>query len=135
MALDRTNPPELSPPVGFTHVVTGQGRVVFLAGQAAQGVDGAIVGADVVAQFDQALANLGVALAAAGASPEHVAKMTIYCTDTGAYRSCLRDLGSVWRAHMGRDFPAITYVGVATLFDPAALVEIDAYALVPEGVG
>src|SRR3712207_434036 len=123
--MERVNPPELAPPSGFSHaVVAPAGTPVYLAGQTAQGPDGAIVAGDLVEQFDRALGNVLAALAAAGGSPAHLAKMTIYCTDPGAYTTRLRDLGAVWRRRVGSEYPAMTLVGVTRLFDEAALVEL-----------
>lgn len=133
MTIERVNPESLSPPLGFSHAVTMTGgRLVFLAGQTAQGEDGSIEGDGLVAQFARALSNLLAALSAVGGGPEHVAKMTIYCTDPEDYATHRRALGAAWRERMGRDYPAMTLVGVTRLFDPAALVELDAFAVVPE---
>ena len=41
-----------------------------------------------------------------------------------AYRAALRDLAPVYRKHFGRHYPAMALIGVAELFDPAALVEL-----------
>src|SRR5260370_40849516 len=70
MSVERINPAELARPSGFSHAVavTG-GRTVFLAGQVGMDRDGKLVGGGVVAQFEQALANLLTALAAAGGPP------------------------------------------------------------------
>ena len=88
MELERVNPPSLPRPSGFSHaVVTTGGRLVFLAGQIAHGADGAIVGDTVVAQFEQALANVLEALRAAGGAPEHLASLTIYAVDLDDYRA------------------------------------------------
>lgn len=131
MSLEHVNPPELAPPSGFSHAVVAQGTQVYLAGQTAQGPDGAIAAGDLVAQFDRALANLLTALTAAGGTAAHLAKMTIYCTDPADYQTRLRDLGRIWRQRVGTDYPAMTLVGVTRLFDAAALVELDAIAVVP----
>ena len=70
MTIEPVNPPGLARPSGFSHaVVTTGGRLVFLAGQTALDASGAIVGTDVVAQFEQALGNLLTALRAAGGQP------------------------------------------------------------------
>ena len=132
MELDRVNPPGLAKPSGFAHaVVATGGRVVFLAGQTALDQDGRIVGADVASQFEQALANLLAALRAAGGSPEHLASLTIYAVDLGDYRAHGPELGAVWRRLAGRDYPAMAAIGVARLWDPAALVEIQGHAVIP----
>ena len=88
MELERVNPPSLPRPSGFSHaVVTTGGRLVFLAGQIAHGADGAIVGDTIVAQFEQALANVLEALRAAGGEPGHLASLTIYAVDLDDYRA------------------------------------------------
>ena len=98
MELERVNPPSLPRPSGFSHaVVTTGGRLVFLAGQIAHGAGGEIVGDTVVAQFEQALANVLEALRAAGGRPEHLASLTIYAVDLDDYRAHGRELGLVWR--------------------------------------
>jgi enamine deaminase RidA (YjgF/YER057c/UK114 family) len=132
MAIERVNPPELVPPSGFAHAVVATGsRVVFLAGQTATDATGAIVGGTVAAQFERALANLLAALRAAGGSAEHLASLTIYAVDLGSYRAHGREIGEVWRRLAGREYPAMAAIGVSRLWDPAALVEIQGYAVVP----
>jgi enamine deaminase RidA (YjgF/YER057c/UK114 family) len=131
MALERVNPPSLARPSGFSHaVVTTGGTLVFLAGQTALGPDGVIVGDTVAEQFDQALANLLVALRAAGGSPEHLASLTVYVVGLDEYREQGREIGAAWRELVGRDYPAMAAIGVARLWDPEALVEIQGYAVI-----
>lgn len=127
------NPPELAAPVGFAHaVVAAPGRLVLLGGQTAHDAAGAIVGATLVEQFDRAAANVVIALRAAGTDPAHLVSLHIYTTDVAAYRSALVELGAAYRRHLGRYFPATALFGVTELFDPAALVELVAVAVVPE---
>lgn len=132
MTIERVNPPSLPAPTGFAHAVIARGRLVFLAGQTALNRDGAITGATVAEQFEQALANLLTALAAAGGAPEHLASLTVYATDLADYRAQGREIGAVWRRLAGRDYPAMAAVGVSRLWDAAALVEIQGFAVVPE---
>lgn len=67
VSTERLNPPELSPPTGFSHAVVATGtRVVFLAGQTALDTDGKVVGETLPEQFERALTNLLTALRAAG---------------------------------------------------------------------
>lgn len=132
MTLERVDPPELARPSGFSHaVVATGGRTVFLAGQTALDAHGDVVGSGVVSQFGKALANLLTALRAAGGEPEHLARLTIYVTDVDAYRTRTREIGDVWRAEVGRAYPAMALVGVTRLWDPEALVEIEGTAVVP----
>lgn len=132
MTLHRTNPPQLAPPTGFSHAVTATGsRLVFLAGQTALDADGAVVGADLPAQFAQALGNLLAALHASGGTPADLTRVTVYTTDVAAYREHARELGRVWRALAGRDYPAMALIGVVRLWDEQALVELDGIAVLP----
>ncbi len=126
------NPPELAPAVGFAHAVgVAPGRWVELAGQTGHRADMTLP-EGLVAQLDQALANIVAALAACGATPEHLVRTTLYVTDVGAYRKQLPELGAVWRRHLGRHYPAAALLGVTELVDPAALIEVVATAVVPD---
>jgi enamine deaminase RidA (YjgF/YER057c/UK114 family) len=130
MGLERIDPPDLAAPRGFTHAVRAEGlQTVYLAGQTALDRSGAIVGEGVVAQFEQALSNLLAALAAAGGTGADLASVTIYIVDMDDYLAHSRDLGAVWRRLVGRDYPAMAGIGVARLWDPAALVEISGIAV------
>ncbi len=132
MSIEPVNPPELAKPSGFAHAIVASGRVVFLAGQTALDSTGAIVGGDVVAQFEQALANLLTALRAAGGTPANLASLTVYATDLAEYRACGKEVGAVWRRLIGKNYPAMAAIGVSRLWDEAALVEIQGVAVLPD---
>jgi enamine deaminase RidA (YjgF/YER057c/UK114 family) len=130
VTLHRINPPELAPASGFSHAVTATGgTLVFLAGQTAMDEHGEIVGKDIVEQFDQALANLLTALTAAGGSPEHLARLTVYTTAPEEYRTHAAEIGHIWRARAGRDYPAMALIGIVRLWDAPALVELEGIAV------
>jgi enamine deaminase RidA (YjgF/YER057c/UK114 family) len=131
MTLERVNPPTLARPSGFSHaVIADGGRVVFLAGQVALGADGTVVGQTVAEQFERALANLLEALRAAGGGPEHLASLTVFAVDLGDYREHGREIGEAWRRLAGREYPAMAAIGVSRLWEPAALAEIQGYAVI-----
>ncbi|MGC0329005.1 enamine deaminase RidA (YjgF/YER057c/UK114 family) [Streptomyces sp. SAI-170] len=132
MTAERVNPPELSPPAGFSHAVVATGsRVVFLAGQTALDGDGKVTGRTLPEQFEKALRNLLTALAAAGGTPADLARVTVYATDVAEYRECAAELGRVWRRLAGREYPAMAVVQVVRLWDEAARVELDGFAVLP----
>ncbi|MFC8567309.1 RidA family protein [Streptomyces sp. NPDC057245] len=132
MTAERVNPPELSPPTGFSHAVVATGtRVVFLAGQTALDPYGGITGDTLPAQFEKALTNLLTALRAAGGTPADLARVTVYATDVAAYRTHATELGRTWRELAGRDYPAMAVVEVVRLWDERALVELDGFAVLP----
>jgi enamine deaminase RidA (YjgF/YER057c/UK114 family) len=125
------NPPELPPPAGFSHAVKA-GDTVYLAGQVAQGPDGAVVGDTIAEQFDQAAANMMTALRAAGGQPDDLVSLQVFVTAVAEYRDSLPALARVWRRHFGRRYPAMGLFGVTELFDPAAKVELMGIAVLSQ---
>jgi enamine deaminase RidA (YjgF/YER057c/UK114 family) len=122
---------DLAPPVGYAHaVIAGAGRTVYLGGQTAQALDGSIFGTTIVEQFDLAARNLVAALHAAGGQADDLVSLQIYVTDLPAYRASMPELGSVWRTHFGRRYPAMAVLGVTELFDPEAMVELVGVAVI-----
>ena len=118
-------------PKGYANGVLAVGRTVFVAGQIGWDEQGRFADG-LVAQTAQALRNILAVLAEAGGGPPHIARMTWYVTDLPAYRATAHDLGPVWREIMGRNFPAMAVVGVTGLVETAALIEIEATAVLPE---
>jgi len=131
MDVERINPAELARPSGFSHAVSvPAGRMVFLAGQIGMDRDGKVAAGGVVPQFEQALANLLIALAQAGGHPSDLVSVTIYLTDVAGYQAKGKEIGAVWRRLAGAEFPAMAGVGVTRLWRPDALVEIQGVAVV-----
>jgi enamine deaminase RidA (YjgF/YER057c/UK114 family) len=116
MAHKLVNPPELGTPRGFSHAVV-TGDTVHLAGQIG-------AGETVVEQFEAAVANLLLALAAAGGTPDDLVSLQVFVTDIAAYKAALPELGAAWRRHFGRNYPAMGLFGVTGLFERGALVEV-----------
>lgn len=127
--MEYLNPPELARPSGFTHAVR-HGDTVHLSGQTAMDAGGKIVEGGIVEQFRQAFSNLLTALRAAGGTPEDLLSVTIYLTDIPAYQAEGREIGRVWRELAGTDYPAMAGIGVTALWQPEALIEIQAVAAV-----
>jgi enamine deaminase RidA (YjgF/YER057c/UK114 family) len=118
------------PVVGYSRAVRVDNRV-WVSGTTSTGGDGAIVGkGDPYAQAKQAIANIERALVSAGAGLADVVRTRIYVTDMAHWQ----DIG---RAH-GEAFadirPASTMVEVSRLIDPDLLVEIEADAVIVDGV-
>jgi len=125
----RTNPPALSAPTGYTHIVevTGPAKTIYISGQIAYDKDGHLVGAgDMKAQAEQVFKNLQTALTAAGATFADVVKMNSYITDMSKVQA-VRDV----RARYFKDAtPASTFVEVKGLVRPDLLLEIEVIAVV-----
>lgn len=128
----RTNPPTLSKPTGYTHVVevevSGRAKMVYIAGQIALDKDGKVVGAgDMKAQAEQVFKNLEAALAAAGAKFSDVVKMNTYVTDMDKAPA----VREVRAKYFGDTTPASTLVQVVKLARPELMLEIEVVAAVP----
>jgi enamine deaminase RidA (YjgF/YER057c/UK114 family) len=132
MTLERINPEELPTPLTYTHVIVATGtRLVFVAGQEPEDKHGNLVGpGDLAAQARQAFANLGRALAAGGARPEQVTKITIFVVNYR--RECTPVIEEARVALFGDHKPADTMVGVAALARPDYLIEVDAIAVIDD---
>jgi enamine deaminase RidA (YjgF/YER057c/UK114 family) len=127
------NPAGMPPAAGFSHAaVAGSGTTVYVAGQVAAGADGTIVGETFAEQFAVALANVTAALEGAGARPDHVVSLVMYTTDMDGYRASLSEVGQAYRARFGRHYPAMALVGVTSLVEPGAAIEIVATAVIPD---
>ncbi len=124
------NPEALGSPSGFSNGVLSESgaKLLFIAGQIAWDAEQKIVSDDFVEQFDRALANVIAVVQAAGGSVEQIARLIIYVTNKGEYRSRTREVGERYRAHMGKHFPAMVLVEVKSLLDDQAKVEIEGIA-------
>ncbi len=133
MSYDIVNPESLEEPRGFNHglLASPGGRVLFVAGQTARRSDGALAATDFAGQFGAALDAVLSVLRQAGGAPRHIGRLTIFVTDMDAYRATLKELGEVYRARMGRHYPAMALVEVSALVDPETSVEIEATAVIP----
>jgi enamine deaminase RidA (YjgF/YER057c/UK114 family) len=117
-------------PRGFANGIRARGDMIFVGG---------MVGWDAqerfpegfVAQARLALENIVAVLREGGASPHHIVRMTWYVRDMDEYLAARPALGPVYRAVMGRHFPAMALVEVARLVEPQARLEIEATAVVP----
>lgn len=105
------------------------GNLLFISGQAGGGDDGKIVEGGFRAQGEQAFANLRRALEAGGSSLEDVIKVTIFVTDMGHFDEVV----ALRRKFFSAPYPADTIAEIRALYDPGALIEIEAIAAVREG--
>lgn len=113
-------------------VATGS-KLVFIAGQVARDATGAKVGeGDFAAQVEQCYLNVGTALAAAGATFDDVAKLTVYLVDwTPDKMPAFLDGVARASATLGiTALPPLTGIGVATLAEPDMLIEVEATAVI-----
>ncbi|MGU3538110.1 RidA family protein [Methylobacterium sp. A54F] len=102
------------------------GSLLFISGQAGAADDGRIVEGGFRAQGEQAFANLRRALEAGGSSLKNVIKVTIFVTDMSHFEEVV----ALRRRFYSEPYPADTIAEVKALYDPAAMIEIEAIAAV-----
>ncbi len=131
-ALRMVNPEGWARPKGYSNGVVGRGALMFVAGQVGWNAEERFESDDFVAQARQALKNTVAVLAAAGAKPEHIARMTWYVLDKKEYVARVAEIGMAYRDTIGRHFPAITLVEVTALVADRAKIEIESMAIIPD---
>jgi enamine deaminase RidA (YjgF/YER057c/UK114 family) len=125
------NPWQWQDQFGFSQgiEVRGAERVLYCAGQTSVDADGTPMHAgDMAAQMNQALNNLETVLGHAGLMLANVVRLNYYTRDVAAFIQAVSTFGP--RLHASGCQPASTLLGVATLFHPDILVEIEATAVV-----
>jgi enamine deaminase RidA (YjgF/YER057c/UK114 family) len=119
-------------PKGYSHGIAARGLQIFISGQVGWDVDGNFPSTRLADQVRQALLNIVAILTEAGASPEHVVRLTWYVTSRDEYYEQLADIGAAYRSAMGRHYPPMSVVQVAALMERDARVEIEATAVLPD---
>ena len=120
--------PGLATPPGYSYAASAPGELVFFAGQVALDAQGQMVGRDdFEVQLRQTFVNLGLALSAAGCAPSTVLRVNYYVV--GLTRERLLTIRAARDQFFPDGKPAATLIGVAALFDPDALIEIEVIAV------
>jgi enamine deaminase RidA (YjgF/YER057c/UK114 family) len=124
------NPPGIARVGTFSQVAVSQGgRLVHVSGQLAWNEKLELIApGDLEAQTDQVFANLGIALAAAGAGFRDVVKLTTYVVDLQPADRIV--IASIRNRHLQGHLPASTLVGVAALVEAGARIEVEALAVI-----
>lgn len=130
MQIKTHNPTPWLQHFGLNHAVEviGANRTVYFSGQTASDADGvALYPGDIVAQYKAAWACLVDALDAAGMTPANLVRMNIYTTDVDAFMETADQTTALHR-EAGSQI-ACTLLGIARLYDPATMIELEATAV------
>jgi enamine deaminase RidA (YjgF/YER057c/UK114 family) len=132
MKLKFINPASLGQPRGYSNGVLTEtpGRLLFIAGQIGWNEQQQIVSADLVEQFDCALANVVAVITEAGGIPEQITRLSIYVIDKAEYKRYRKEIGERYRARLGKHYPAMVLVEVKSLLEDDAKVEIEGVAVI-----
>ena len=126
-------PPGWPRPKGYANGVAVSGRQIYVAGMIGWDAHGQFHTDDLAGQARQAMQNIVEVLAAGGAKPEHIVRMTWYITDKKEYLAQQAEIGKAYRELIGSFSVAMTAVQVAALIEDRAKVEIEVTAVVPDG--
>jgi enamine deaminase RidA (YjgF/YER057c/UK114 family) len=119
-------------PKGYSNGMAAHGRIIVTAGVVGWDANEHFVSNTLAGQFAQALRNILAILECDGAGPGNIARLTCYVTSIEEYLASLKEVGAAWKEIVGPHYPAMTLVEVVRLVEPAAKVEIEATAVVPE---
>lgn len=122
-----------APARGYANgILAGPGRILFIAGQVGWDEHHRFHSERLVPQFEQALKNTLAILAEAGGGPQHICRMTCFCTSKQEYIDGRSELGTIWQRLLGRNFPAMSMIFVADLLATQSVIEIETTAVIPE---
>ena len=133
----RWSPSAVAPPLGsYSHLAEAPAghRLVFIAGQVGNTLDGTLAGADIEAQTRQALANVEALLTAAGATPANLLRLQSFLVGTESVAGFRQELTAAyagWFTGSEQGYPGHTLLVVQALANPALLVEIEGWFTLP----
>ena len=125
-------PPGWPRPKGYANGISATGRLIVTAGVVGWDANEHFVSNTLAGQFAQVLRIILEIIAQDGAGPEHLVRLTCYVTSIDEYLASLKEIGMAWKEIIGPHYPAMALVEIVRLVEPAAKVEIEATAVVPE---
>ena len=118
------------PAKGYANGVLAEGARLYVGGQIGWNKNQVFEHHDFIGQMEQALRNILEIVNSAGGMAADIVRLTWYVTDKKDYLAKQKEAGEAYRRVMGKHFPAMTMVVVSGLIEDAALVEIEATAVI-----
>jgi|TARA_R110002096_G_scaffold257381_1_gene450885 enamine deaminase RidA (YjgF/YER057c/UK114 family) len=120
-------------PKGYSNGISvSGGRTVYVAGLIGWNAQEIFESDKLTDQFRKTLENTVAVLAAGGAGPEHIVRMTWYITDKSEYLENLKEIGAIYRDVIGKNYPTMACVEVAALMEDKAKIEIETTAMIED---
>ena len=120
-------------PKGYSNGISvSGGRTVYVAGLIGWNAQEIFESDKLTDQFRKTLENTVAVLAAGGAGPEHIVRMTWYITDKSEYLENLKEIGAIYRDVIGKNYPTMACVEVAALMEDKAKIEMDTTAMIED---
>jgi len=129
MPHDVIQPQGWAPAKGYANGVRSRDNQLFVGGQIGWNAQQVFESHDFIGQMEQALCNILDVVEAAGGQASDIVRLTWYVVNKKEYLARQREVGEVYRKVLGRHFPAMTMVVVASLVEDDALLEIEATAV------
>lgn len=119
-------------PKGYANgILSSSGRLLFMAGQVGWDSQEKFWSEELAPQFEQALQNILALVNEAGGRREDICRITCFCKDREKYIAARKELGAIWKKHMGHHYPCMSMIFVVDLLDHPALIEMEATAVIP----
>lgn len=128
MTLKIIQPDDWAPAKGYANGMLSDTGTLHVGGQIGWNAQQQFATHDFVGQLEQTLKNIVAIVEAAGGQVSDIARLTWFITDKTEYLAKQKEVGAVYRAIMGRHFPAMSVVVVKELIEDDALIEIEATA-------
>jgi len=120
-------------PKGYSNGISvSAGKTIYVAGLVGWIKEEKFESDNLTDQFRTTLENIIAVLANDGAGPENVVRMTWYITDKKEYLSNLKEMGTIYREIMGKNYPVMACVEVSALMEDQAKIEIETTAVIEE---
>ena len=120
-------------PKGYSNGISvSAGKTIYVAGLVGWNEEEKFESDNLTDQFRTTLENIIAVLANDGAGPENVVRMTWYITDKKEYLSNLKEMGTIYREIMGKNYPVMACVEVSALMEDQAKIEIETTAVIEE---
>jgi enamine deaminase RidA (YjgF/YER057c/UK114 family) len=117
---------------GYSNGIVASGKTLYIGGQIGWNAQQVFESDDFIGQMEQALRNIVDVLETAGGKVTDLVRLTWYVVDKSEYVARQREVGEAYRRVLGKHFPSMTMVVVSALVEDAALIEIEATAVLPE---
>lgn len=117
-----------APAKGYANGVLTEDGLLFIGGQIGWNASQVFETDDFIGQMQQALENIVAVVRAAGGEVSDITRLTWFVVDKKEYVARQKEIGGVYRAVLGRHFPAMSMLVVADLLEDRALIEIEATA-------
>ena len=117
-----------APAKGYANGVLTEDGTLYVGGQIGWNAEQKFETHDFIGQMEQALRNIVAVVEAAGGTAADIVRLTWFVTSKKTYVAHQREIGQVYRAVIGRSFPAMSMLVVSELVEDEALLEIEATA-------